>query len=308
MRLTEMFRLDEGGVINAKNDVVMSFRTQGGGRDRITIPSAVKDIKAVARQRHWPEAVSEWATRVFVKWLIRTEGLAHDLKQGLRQHYDDYIADYAFSMPDLPDYSEDVNNDEFYHALLSSLPVYARDGDIILPYGLNLVLDNDEQIAMMFDYLVARVEGGQSIGRMSVEQAIAQSVRWHQQRVRAQGKSVEGADIKTVMEFGDGMKMVRVLTPQGLDRDSECLGHCVGQGGYDRRIIDGTVKIFSLRDKDDNAHATIEVTSGRVVQIKGAHNGPVDEQYHLHVKKFVIAAGLPVVADHNKIGLSKLDV
>lgn len=308
MRLNEIFRLDEAGVINAKNDVVLPFRTKGGGQDHVTIPSASGEIRRVGSNRHWPEAVVEWGSKVFVKWLIRTEGLSSDLKQGFRQHYDDYLADYAFSLPQEPDYSDDVNNDDFYHALLSKLPKYARDGDIILPYGLDLVIDTDGQIGMMFDYLVARVETGQSIARMSVEQALAQSVRWHQQKVKAQGKSVEGKDIKAVMNFDDGMTMVRVLTPQGLDRDSECLGHCVGQGGYDRRIIDGSVKIFSLRDKDDNAHATIEVTSGRVVQIKGAHNGPVDEKYHLHVKKFVVAAGLPVIGDHNKIGLTKLDI
>jgi hypothetical protein len=41
---------------------------------------------------------------------------------------------------------------------------------------------------------------------------------------------VDGEGEESIMTFADGGRVVRLLTPAALDRESAMMGHCVGQG------------------------------------------------------------------------------
>ena len=56
---------------------------------------------------------------------------------------------------------------------------------------------------------------------------------------------VGGEGEESVMTFADGSRIVRLLTPEALDRESAMMGHCVGQGAYDKSMLE--VRASSIR-------------------------------------------------------------
>jgi hypothetical protein len=96
------------------------------------------------------------------------------------------------------------------------------------------------------------------------------------------GKSGE----ETVMAMAGGFRMVRLVTPEALDRESVGMGHCIGQGSYDQYLKDGSREFYSLRDARNQPHATVEVDVEKhaVLQCQGKENhAPVG-------KRLVVAA------------------
>jgi hypothetical protein len=88
-------------------------------------------------------------------------------------------------------------------------------------------------------------------------------------------------DEELVMTLADGYYVVHLLTPTALDRESGQMQHCIGAGGYDKALANGSAEFFSLRDAAGNAHATMEVSAeGRdIVQLQGKQNKLPEERY-----------------------------
>jgi hypothetical protein len=112
---------------------------------------------------------------------------------------------------------------------------------------------------------------------------------------------------KTIMKLKDGFYIVQLLTPEALDYESCNMGHCVGQGSYDTAIASGDTIIYSLRDKNNKPHATLEVKDNIVKQIKGHNNEPIIEKYRPYIIEFINASNFKDVKDIKNIGLIKLD-
>lgn len=77
-----------------------------------------------------------------------------------------------------------------------------------------------------------------------------------------------------VAELESGYRIVSLLSPEALDRESKVMQHCVGLGSYDEGVKDGTISILSLRDPAGKPHVTMEVDveGKRINQIKGKQN------------------------------------
>jgi PcfJ-like protein len=157
--------------------------------------------------------------------------------------------------------------------------------------------------------------------RMSWEDAVEAQAEWHKDIARQSrvteltAEQMEG--IVTIMEFSDGYRWVDVQTEVCLQHEGTVMGHCVGQGGYTTGVKEGTTKILSLRDGNNNPHATIEgvseypivinadmLNSGQadlfldnaleksfvdlaIRQIKGKENKAVVRKYRDYVQEFL---------------------
>lgn len=99
-------------------------------------------------------------------------------------------------------------------------------------------------------------------------------------------------------ELPDGWTIVRMLTPEALDRESAIMQHCVGQGSYDHKIkgIDKKDGIFSLRDPAGKPHATLEVFCGHVEQLQGKQNAVPLQNYVDMVVRYLEWAGIRVTS------------
>jgi hypothetical protein len=116
---------------------------------------------------------------------------------------------------------------------------------------------------------------------------------------------VEGEGEESVMTFDDGGRIVRLLTPAALDRESAMMGHCVGQGAYDAAVRDRSRIIYLLRDREGNAHVTSEVKadSNELLQCKGKQNATPVERYLPQVRAFIERSGFALKASAQMTGL-----
>ena len=87
------------------------------------------------------------------------------------------------------------------------------------------------------------------------------------------------------------LQLVRLHTEKALDYETDKMKHCVGKGGYDKSVKNGTKHIYSLRDMNKDGewlpHATIEYCEGKIKQVKGYENKDIPEQYIPVVRKAV---------------------
>jgi hypothetical protein len=156
---------------------------------------------------------------------------------------------------------------------------------------------------------------------MTWEDAVEAQAEWHKDMARQSRVTELTAEqmlgIVTILEFPDGFRWVDVQTEVCLKHEGTVMGHCVGAGGYTQGVKEGTTKIISLRDGNNNPHATIEgqsthpiivtpamLGSGQadlfsdnaveesfmdmtVIQIKGKENKAVVRKYREYVQDFL---------------------
>lgn len=106
------------------------------------------------------------------------------------------------------------------------------------------------------------------------------------------GKAIklDDEDEQLFMELADGYRLVRLLTPAALDRESAHMQHCIGGGAYDLDVLNRDKSCFlSLRDAMNKPHVTIELgmmhskhlatTNYKLWQISGKQNAPPVRKY-----------------------------
>jgi hypothetical protein len=98
-------------------------------------------------------------------------------------------------------------------------------------------------------------------------------------------------DEELFAELSDGYYVVRLLSPSSLDRESQEMQHCIGLGGYDKKLKAAGVLYLSLRDAAGKAHATLEVKNKRVVQLRGKQNDTPVKRYLDVLEGFIAKHG-----------------
>ena len=147
------------------------------------------------------------------------------------------------------------------------------------------------------------------------EQALSAAQEWHEklaqnleQKLKAQEilkKSQVGA--RFVMALPDGMSAYQLTTAEALDFESEFMGHCVGKGGYDQGVKDGSLQIYSIRDERGEPHVTFEVRDGVIQQCKGKQNKAPIAKYMPAVQAFIKQNKFKLGGDKRNTGLIEQD-
>ena len=147
------------------------------------------------------------------------------------------------------------------------------------------------------------------------EQALSAAQEWHEklaqnleQKLKAQEilkKSQVGA--RFVMALPDGMSAYQLTTAEALDFESEFMGHCVGKGGYDQGVKDGSLQIYSIRDERGEPHVTFEVRDGVIQQCKGKQNKAPVAKYMPAVQAFIKQNKFKLGGDKRNTGLIEQD-
>lgn len=128
----------------------------------------------------------------------------------------------------------------------------------------------------------------------SMEQLVAEADKAFAKKLQKVGRSAAGEGEELFMELADGYKVVQMLTPSALDRESTAMQHCVGLGSYDRRLDDERYALFSLRDHLGHPHATIEVDrqNKALLQLRGKQNALPIMKYLRLLAPFIMAERL----------------
>jgi len=137
----------------------------------------------------------------------------------------------------------------------------------------------------------------------AIEQA-NEDMRVRNERLAAQ-LVPENTGEEMVAAMADGFRIVRLLTVEALDREGVCMGHCIGQGGYDEKLKDGSLAFFSLRDAKNQPHATLEVDTKAhaVLQCQGKENKAPVERYLPYLQAFLKKQKYRLDAPASRTGL-----
>jgi len=125
-----------------------------------------------------------------------------------------------------------------------------------------------------------------NISRISIPEAIRQSERWTEELNKKALDNEDPSGLKEVRKYPDGFRWVKVTSAQSLDREGKLMKHCVGS--YYDRVSSGSSIIYSLRDKKNEPHCTVEVQDTELIQAQGKANGPIDDKYLKYVQDFVM--------------------
>ena len=147
------------------------------------------------------------------------------------------------------------------------------------------------------------------------EMALSAAHAWHEKiaaglkyRLKSKEmleKSLQGVEF--VMELPGDMAAYKLTTFAALDFESEYMGHCVGSGGYDNGVADGTTQIYSIRDERGEPHVTFEVRGNSIKQVKGKQNKRPVAKYMPAVQAFVRANNFDIDGDIKNTRLIKQD-
>ena len=146
-------------------------------------------------------------------------------------------------------------------------------------------VDNPEQLQIhnndiryVADYLNGANEFPDDLWSKSLNGMYDLAVQWHDDLKFKEDPTGDYENKEVVYKFDSGFTIVDVNTESDLDVEGNKMGHCVG--GYCDDVASGSVTIYSLRDRKNEPHATVEVNSGGgVEQIKGKGNSKPKDKY-----------------------------
>jgi len=164
-------------------------------------------------------------------------------------------------------------------------------------------LDQGE-VEHIIDYLISDA-APKRLRKMSYKQAKESAEKWTKsQQKKGAGIVDSPEDIETIHDFLDGTRIVKLLTKKAYQREGFFMAHCVS--GYTPEKS----TIYSYRDKNNQPHATFEVSKSgdQIVQIKGKGNGPIHPKYIHPILTFLKTVGMDIrPSDMINLGYQHID-
>lgn len=111
------------------------------------------------------------------------------------------------------------------------------------------------------------------------EQAKLKEKEWIKSLNKNKNKAQDGST-KTIKKFANGFTIVKLIDQQSRDYEGANMNHCVAS------YTDSAI-LYSLRDKENKPHCTIEISDDMISQIKGFGNGKISPKYVSYVLSFL---------------------
>lgn len=127
------------------------------------------------------------------------------------------------------------------------------------------------------------------IKSISFKDAVDKSDEWTIELSKKASLIPDEGGESIVRKYSNGVTWKRLLTQQSLEREGSYkrMKHCVGGKVHVEKLLNNKAIYYSLRDKNDHPHCTIEVEKNRVEQIKGFDNGIVKKEFIKYCKNFL---------------------
>lgn len=106
-----------------------------------------------------------------------------------------------------------------------------------------------------------------------------------------------------VMDYEHGYRWVRLVTAVHFEREGKLMRHCVGNGYYFESWRKKSSEYYSLRDRHNEPHCTIELDPSRsaVRQCKGNCNQKPPQQYQRYIRRFINDMNWSIDGDQHNI-------
>lgn len=176
-------------------------------------------------------------------------------------------------------------------------------------------VDNPEELSVynndvryIADYFNGAQDIPQNIWDMTFPQVLELSEEWHEQFKGREDSTGPYQTKNVVYDFENGFTIVEVPS-EDLGTEGDNMGHCVG--GYCDAVESGMTIIYSLRDRNNKPHATIEVEKTRyetvVHQIKGKGNDAPVPKYRPMIKQWLKTTNLNYHDSHDYQNILSLE-
>ena len=160
----------------------------------------------------------------------------------------------------------------------------------------NKKLPDEDTIRNIRDCLASLDEKSETIQKLykiSFKDMNTIQENWHKALAKKAEKLKEFGgkpfEYEPILKCDKGFQWVRLDTPESKDYEGNAMGHCVGSGIYDSN----KTIIFSLRDKDNIPHITVEFDkeNNYIEQIQGKGNTRPNEKYYDDILKLYEETG-----------------
>lgn len=164
-----------------------------------------------------------------------------------------------------------------------NLKNYLRKTNIVVFDNKKYILTK-ENIQTIINWLQSEEASRQRkrLLRMSVPDALKMSKIWTEKMNRKKYRLNLLAETDKIMELHNGFFVVKLKTKKSYEIEGDDMLNCVDTF-FDR--TDSV--IYSLRDKFNHPHCTIEIRDKIVYQIKGKLNNSVPKKYHPYIYEFL---------------------
>lgn len=164
-------------------------------------------------------------------------------------------------------------------------------------YATKVTLEDEYHFSHIVDYLNTVPPRQVNVSNMSVPEAIKQTRDWDR-KLQLQEDLVFEDGYKVVKKYDDGFSWVDVYGEKSLQREGALMKHCVG--GYVEDVSNGVTKIYSLRDRQNMPHVTVEVDTRKncIEQIKGKTN-TVPTKYKEKIQDLLLSSKKFKIDAHN---------
>lgn len=184
--------------------------------------------------------------------------------------------------------------------------------DEVPDWGVRALARGDRLVALRLNRTLAKRLGriiawieetadpirGPRLERLGFRDADAQADRWWRER----HKGPEWPAGVTPVFHMHGNTIVRLTGADPLREEGQAMNHCVGD--YVWEVQEGISEIYSLRDREGDPQATIELQpeDNVILQIKGPSNGPVAAPFQPTINTFFNQQGWKVRYDQENLG------
>jgi hypothetical protein len=144
------------------------------------------------------------------------------------------------------------------------------------------IIDRVIELRLIVDWAS---ETSADIFAFEFESAFRAQNEWHEEmreKYQIENMNIPEADEdRIVFRFSDKEHFLYLLTANDLSHEGAIMGHCVGGKNYKSRVKNKHSLIFSIRDKNNMPHVTIEVDvkTRKTVQKFGKSNKAPVEKY-----------------------------
>lgn len=142
-----------------------------------------------------------------------------------------------------------------------------------------------------------------NIFNYSFEEAYESAKVWHDSLINQKKKRIfkdDKDEERIVYHCRDGEHFFMLLKSSELGLEGNVMSHCVGS--YGNKVSTGRSLIISLRDKNNQPHATIEIDTktSSVTQVRGkANSNPIPKYMKLITEFAIFASGYEEEVDED---------
>jgi ankyrin repeat protein len=157
----------------------------------------------------------------------------------------------------------------------------AREKQALWKFNRLLIDILDRGVALVIQFFSSN-EAPNRIDAIDYEDALKKAEHWKKQKDKEARDLQDPEGTKEVLKVGS-LRWVEILSKLSFDREGIEMHHCLRN---DKNYIPD-YDYYSLRDKNNKPHFTLEVDNGDLNQAKGYSNGEVEPEYRDVVIDFI---------------------